>query len=183
MSEIVLLSGSPSNPSRSDRVVSYLGELLEQENFSVSSVSVRDFSSEELFRGRYDSVAIQQLTALIQNAKGVIVGSPVYKGAYSGVLKALLDLLPQDVFQSTPVLPVMTGGGAGHLLALEYSLKPVLATLKAHNLKGLYFLDHQINKYQELPIVDEEILLRAKKQLNYFVEMIKRDTTLTAYSS
>ncbi|SEU09792.1 FMN reductase [Salinibacillus kushneri] len=183
MNEIILLSGSPSNPSRSDQVLKYLGLLLEQENFAVNHISIRDFSADDLFLGRYDSPAIKRLTTLIEKSEGVIVGSPVYKGAYSGVLKALLDLLPQDVFKSTPVLPVMTGGSAGHLLALEYSLKPVLATLKAHNLKGLYFLDEQINKYRELPIVDEEILLRAKKQLNYFVEVIQRqNVTYTTYS-
>jgi FMN reductase len=37
---------------------------------------------------------------------------------------------------------------------LEYALKPVLATLKAENLKGLYLLEKQIDKNKEIPISD-----------------------------
>src|SRR5690554_5130395 len=121
-----------------------------------------------LFEGKYGSPEIHHITALLQHAKGVIIGSPVYKGAYSGVLKALIDLLPQDVLKHTPVLPLMTGGSPSHLLALDYALKPVLASLKAHNLKELYFQDTEIDKQSEIPIIDEDILQRTKRQLYYF---------------
>lgn len=176
MSEIVILSGSPSEFSRSDKVLKYLGSLLSEEHFHVTHISVRDIPYEELFLGKYDSPAIQELTTLIQRAKGVIVGSPVYKGAYSGVLKALIDVLPQDVLEFKPVLPLMTGGSASHLLALEYTLKPLLATLKGHNLKGLYLLDSQIDKHLDRPIIDTDILQRTEKQLQYFIRIVNRQT-------
>lgn len=95
------------------------------------------------------------------------------RGAYSGVLKALIDLLPQDVLKHKPILPIMTGGSPSHLLALEYTLKPLLATLKGHNLKGLYLLDEYIDKQKKMPIINEETLQRAKKQLDYFSELVK----------
>ncbi|OZU90563.1 FMN reductase (NADPH) [Virgibacillus indicus] len=178
MSEIVVLSGSPSEHSRSEQVLKYLGKLLNQENFSVVHISIKDVPHRDLFQGRFDSPAFTDIANLLQNAKGVIVGSPVYKGAYSGVLKALLDVLPQDVLRHTPVLPLMTGGSMSHLLALEYSLKPVLATLKGHNLKGLYFLDRQIDKYKVNPIIDDAILERTKKQLYYFIEIVNTQKLL-----
>ncbi|RKI97930.1 FMN reductase (NADPH), partial [Butyricicoccus sp. 1XD8-22] len=40
MSHIVILSGSPSAFSRSDKVLKYLGELLEKERFSIQYISV-----------------------------------------------------------------------------------------------------------------------------------------------
>ncbi|WP_404452240.1 NADPH-dependent FMN reductase [Virgibacillus necropolis] len=180
MSEIVILSGSPSEYSRSDQVLKYLGTLLKQENFSVTHISIKDVPHEDLFLGKYDSPVFKDIATLIQGAKGVIVGSPVYKGAYSGVLKALLDVLPQDVLQHTPVLPIMTGGSMSHLLALEYTLKPVLATLKGHNLKGLYLLDSQIDKQKENPIIDESILERTNKQLYYFIELVNNQGALVS---
>ena len=183
MSEIVILSGSPSEFSRSDQVLKYLGTLLERENFSVTHISIKDVPHADLFQGRFDSPAFGDIANLLQNAMGVIVGSPVYKGAYSGVLKALLDVLPQDVLKHTPVLPLMTGGSMSHLLALEYTLKPVLATLKGHNLKGLYFLDSQIDKYKLNPIIDNAILKRTKKQLYYFMEVIKNQQRLVLSSN
>ncbi|RDW16911.1 FMN reductase (NADPH) [Oceanobacillus arenosus] len=172
MSEIVIISGSPSELSRSEQVLKYLGTLLEQANLSVTHISVKDVPYQDLFTGNFNSPAIKQIAALIEDAKGVVVGSPVYKGAYSGVLKALLDVLPQDVLKHKPVLPLMTGGSPSHLLAMEYSLKPVLSTLKAHNLKGLYLLDGQIDKHNPNPIISDEILQRTKKQLDYFVQLV-----------
>ncbi|PUB14020.1 NAD(P)H-dependent oxidoreductase [Paenisporosarcina sp. OV554] len=103
MSEIVILSGSPSEFSRTDLVLKYLGSLLKEEGFSVTHLSIRDVPMEDLFLGKFDSPAIGDISSLIHEAKGVIVGSPVYKAAYSGVLKALLDILPQDVLQDTLV--------------------------------------------------------------------------------
>ncbi|WP_077324146.1 NADPH-dependent FMN reductase [Virgibacillus siamensis] len=173
MGEIVVLSGSPSAASRSDSVLRYMGDLLIQKHFTVSHLSVRDLPYEDLFTGNWESPAIRDIALMIRNASGVIVGSPVYKGAYSGVLKALLDVLPRDVLQHTPVLPVMTGGSASHLLAIEYTLKPVLATLKGHNLKGLYLLDDQIDKHRNNPIIEDAILERTEKQLYYFADLVK----------
>lgn len=175
MSEIVILSGSPSETSRSDLVLKYLGALLKEKGFTVTYISVRDVPLEDLFYGSFDSPAITEITAKIHGAKGVIVGSPVYKAAYSGVLKALIDLLPQDVLHDTTVLPLMTGGSSAHLLALDYTLKPLLATLKAQNLKGVYLVDSQIDKLQpQLPIIEPEVQQRILKQLAYFIEIIQR---------
>ncbi|MBP2079018.1 NAD(P)H-dependent FMN reductase [Oceanobacillus polygoni] len=87
-------------------------------------------------------------------------------------MKALLDVLPQDILKHTPVLPIVTGGSSSHLLALEYALKPVLASLKAHNLKGLYLQDNQIDKHNVIPIIDDDLLHRSKKQLHYFIELV-----------
>lgn len=179
MSDIVIISGSPSENSGSKKVLNYLGTLLEQEGFSITHISVKDVSKDVLFGGEYDSPEIDHITALIEGAKGVIVGSPVYKGAYSGVLKALIDVLPQDVLEHTPVLSLMTGGSPAHLLAVEYTLKPVLASLKAHNLKGLYLTDSQIDKQSENPIIDDDVLQRTRNQLDYFIQLMNN----SAFSS
>src|SRR5690625_1322300 len=116
MSDIIIISGSPSNTSKTKKVLDYLGEIMEKEGFSIKHISVRDVSKDVLFEGAYDSLEIQNIATLIQDAKGVIIGSPVYKGAYSGVLKTLIDVLPQDVLEHKPVLPIMTGGSSSHLL-------------------------------------------------------------------
>jgi FMN reductase len=175
MSEIVILSGSPSESSRTDLVLQYVGKRLKQEGFSVTHVSVRDIPFEDIFNLRFDSPALKELTLLLQGADGVIVGSPVYKAAYTGVLKAVLDLLPQDVLAQKTVLPIMTGGSPAHLLAIEFSLKPLLAALKGQSQQGVYFQDCQIDKTQVVnPIIDEDVLARLKKELYYFIETVNK---------
>ncbi|GEN87768.1 NADPH-dependent FMN reductase [Oceanobacillus sp. FSL W8-0428] len=175
MSEIVVLSGSPSEVSRSNAVLRYIGSTLEEKGFSVTHISVRDVPQDVLFNGEFNSLVIQRITSLIKEAKGVIVGTPVYKSSYSGILKALVDLLPQDVLEDKTVLPLMTGGSSSHLLAMEYTLKPLLASLKGMNLKGVYFVDSQIDKRNTAnPIVHTNALERLTKQVEYFTKSISK---------
>ena len=78
-------------------------------------------------------------------AQVIIVATPVYKAAYSGVLKVFLDLLPQDAFKDKTVLPLATGGSPNHMLALDYALRPVLQSLGArHILSGIFATDAQV---------------------------------------
>ncbi len=175
MANIVIVSGSPSSTSRSEQVLLYLGKRVEQEGFSIKHISVKDVEAGDLLFGNFNSEQVKQISLELEQADGVIVGTPVYKSSYSGVLKALIDLLPQDILQDTPVLPLMTGGSASHLLAIEYTLKPLLASLKGQTIKGLYFQDSQLDKTRENPITDIEILERTEKQLDYFLGKVNQN--------
>lgn len=181
MGQIVIVSGSPSALSRLERILYYLGDLAETEGYTVKHISVKDMDADDLLFANFTSPKLKEITKTLETANGVIVGSPVYKASYSGVLKALFDILPQDILQNKYLLPVMTGGSSSHLLALEYALKPLLATMKAQNLKGLYFQDSDIDKTTDNVIVDEDMLNRTKKQLHYFIEKIKGDVGVKAY--
>ena len=76
-----------------------------------------------------------------------MIATPVYKAAYSGVLKVFLDILPQTALKGKVVLPLATGGSPHHMLALDYALRPVLQSLGAqHILPGVYATDAQIPK-------------------------------------
>jgi FMN reductase len=81
----------------------------------------------------------------VAEAQAIVVATPVYKAAYSGVLKLLLDVLPQTAFKGKAVLPLATGGSPNHMLALDYALRPVLQSLSArHILPGVYATDAQV---------------------------------------
>jgi FMN reductase len=66
----------------------------------------------------------------------VVVATPVYKAAYSGLLKVFLDVLPQTALKGKLVLPLATGGSPHHMLALDYALRPVLQSLGAPHTAG-----------------------------------------------
>jgi len=75
----------------------------------------------------------------------VILATPVYKAAYSGLLKTFLDLLPQSGLRDKVVLPIATGGSLAHTLAIDYALRPVLTALAARSiLPGIFAVDSQI---------------------------------------
>lgn len=142
MQEIISIAGSPSRTAKSAHVLRYVQSVMEAKGWRATTIAVRDLPAEDLLFARLDSGPIQEAHALLDQAQAVIVATPVYKAAYSGVLKAFLDLLPQDAFKGKIVLPLATGGSQAHLLAIDYALKPVLGALGAtHILRGVYLLD------------------------------------------
>ncbi|KYD00184.1 NADPH-dependent FMN reductase [Heyndrickxia sporothermodurans] len=183
MSKVVILCGSPSDKSRTDLVLKHVQFLLEKEGISVSYASVVDFSPLDLVNSRYDSPDINHLAQTIINADGVIIGSPVYKASYTGVLKTLIDLLPERILKGKPVFPVMVGGSGAHLLALDYALKPLITTLKGNPLQGIYILDCTIDKSNKRnPLTHIESIQRLSEQVDGFVKSIKQLKQFTAQS-
>lgn len=171
MDPIVTLSGSPSSTSRTETVLHQMNRLLLRLGFEVQNFSVRDIHPETLCQAHSDHEEIRALVQCLRQASGVVIGSPVYKASYTGVLKALLDLLPEDVLDGKPVLPIMVGGSSKHLLAIEYAFKPLLNELKGEPLQGLYVLDRQVDRTTP-SIHDEEILQRMNGQLEQFIKKI-----------
>lgn len=144
MSQVIALAGSPSPTSKSERILGLTTSLLEQNGVETATFSVRDFPAEDLFALRFDSPPVRKLADAIAEARAVVVAAPVYKAAYPGVLKALLDLLPQKSLAGKTVLPLITGGSFAHLLAVDYAFKPVFSALGAtHLLPGVYITDEQ----------------------------------------
>ena len=174
MPNILAIAGSPSHPSRTYGILEYATILLQQE-VHTDIISVRNFPAEDLVFGRYNSPALEQPKALLEKADGVIIATPIYKAAYTGVLKAFLDLLPQKALAGKVVLPIATGGTIAHLLAIDYALKPVLSELGArHLLGGVYAVDKQIQLQADGTQVDEEINQRLKHSLHDLVEAVKQ---------
>jgi len=175
MRKIVVISGSPSAQSRTDLVLRYVASLLHKKSFSVDYIAVTDLPPEDLVNARFNSPAIRKVIKQVEGADGIIIGSPVYKASYTGVLKALLDLLPEDSFLDKPVLPFMVGGSIAHLLAIEFSLKPIIHNLKGVSTQGVYFLDSSIDKESnENPIKETDCEYRLQTQLQEFLHAIQR---------
>jgi FMN reductase len=69
--------------------------------------------------------------ALVVGARVVVVASPTYKAAYTGLLKAFLDELPSAALAGVVAVPLLTMGDAKHTLAADVHLRPVLLELGA----------------------------------------------------
>jgi FMN reductase len=142
---IVTINGSPSATSRTRRLLDHVAHRLAEQSFRTEAVRVRDLPAQALLHGRSDDPAVLQAIEWVERAAAVVIGTPVYKSAYSGLLKTFLDLLPRQALSDKIVLPLATGGSAAHTLALDYSLRPVLAALGArHVLPSIYAVETQV---------------------------------------
>ena len=91
----------------------------------------------------FGSQGVAEAVAWAHQADLVIAASPTYKGTYTGLLKLFLDQFATATGLAGQVgIPLMLGGGPGHALAPELTLKPVLVELGAIcPAQGLYQLD------------------------------------------
>lgn len=143
---ILLLSGSPLASSRATRLLHHAGEKLALLGHRYTKLHVRDLPAQALLHAEADNADLQAANALVAQAQAIVISTPIYKAAYSGILKAYLDLLPRDGLAGKLILPLATGGGQSDMLALDYALRPVLSALSArHILPSIFATDAQIN--------------------------------------
>ena len=139
MARVLLLSGSPSPTSKTTVLLRLVGARL---GHDVELLELRSLPAEALLRGDTSQPDIAAAAAELEHADAVVVGTPIYKAAYTGLLKAFLDLLPQYALAGKHVLPLATGGTPAHVLAIDYALRPVLTSLgAAHVGQGWFVLD------------------------------------------
>ncbi|MFE9680926.1 NADPH-dependent FMN reductase [Streptomyces sp. NPDC006285] len=145
MATVLSVSGSPSATSRTARLLRHLDTRLAAQGHEVIALDVRTIPAEALLGADFRHPAIVEAAELFARADGVVVGTPVYKAAYSGLLKSLLDLLPQYGLAGKTVLPLATGGSTAHVLAIDYALRPVLSSMgAAHIVQGWFTLDKDL---------------------------------------
>lgn len=175
MPNIVIISGSPNASSRLNGITQYVEQQLIEKNIAVDLITVVSLPAEDLIHARFGSPAIVEANKLVENADAVIIASPVYKASFTGVLKTFLDLLPQKGLDGKIIAPLFIGGTIAHLLSIDYSLKPVLASMGAKiYVSGVYAVDSQINRTQEPneePVfeINEELTLRLNETVNELV--------------
>ena len=147
---VLLIAGSPSERSRSVALLDSVSQRVAGRGVTIERLHIRDLSPQALLLADTAHRSIAAAVAQVARARAIVIATPVYKAAYSGVLKVFLDLLPQTAFSGKTVLPLATGGSPNHMLALDYALRPVLQSLSArHILSGVYATDSQVTLLPE----------------------------------
>lgn len=168
----IIINGGNSKTSRVTGVEQVISNLFKRADISHETIHVHTLPAEDLITANYNSPAILEQNKKIEESDIVVFITPVYKGAYSGILKTFIDLLPQKGLLGKIVLPVAVGGSVAHLLSLDYALKPVVAILGATNiLPSVYAVDKQIQRLEDNTFtVEQEIIERIENALSSILE-------------
>ena len=154
MASILILTGSPSPRSRTSALAEHVGDALALTGHTVTTIALRELPAGALLSADTSDPAIAAAVRQVIAADALIVATPIYKASYSGLLKVFLDLLPQSALGGKVVLPLATGGTIAHLLAIDYSLRPVLVSLGArHITTGRFVLDTHIDHTSGGPVL------------------------------
>jgi FMN reductase len=167
---IVGVAGNITRPSRTASLVSaILSEVAASGDVQSQLIELVDIGP-ELFQSvvpePFGSFATKRLSPrarsviqAIERADALVVGTPVYKGSYTGALKHLFDLIPPNALAGKPVLLAATGGTPLHGLVIEHQLRPLFGFFKALTIPASIFaLESDFQGYSvEQPALVERV--------------------------
>ncbi len=127
----------------------------------------------ELFHGpslAYYNQDTWDLVQKITTADMLVFGSPIYQASYSGVLKNLLDFMPEHAFKNKVTGIVTVAGSEKHFLVSEYQLKPVLTYLKGIVPSEHVFITNE-SFDEEGYLIDDSISYRVEKLVKEMIRL------------
>lgn len=128
--EVVVVCGNPRPESRTLAAATRIGSGVAAVTglTGPATVDLATFAG-ELFGPR--SGELDAAVARVGAARVVVVATPVYKGSFTGLVKAFLDLLPPDALRGVVAVPVSVSAAPAHRFVAEIALRPVLVELGA----------------------------------------------------
>jgi FMN reductase len=136
---LAVVSAGLSVPSSTrllaDRLTAATVEALRERgtDVTVEVVELREHArdlADNLVTG-FPNGALRASVETVAGADGLIAVTPIFSASYSGLFKTFFDVLDKDALTGKPVLLGATAGTARHSLALEFTMRPLFAYLRA----------------------------------------------------
>lgn len=177
---VAVVSASPAPASRTLALARHVGARIARDGADVRYVDIRDLPADDLLWARPSSAKAKSACALVAEATGIVLVTPVYNAAYSGVLKAFLDMLPQFGLRGKVALPLAVGGTVAHMLVIDYAIRPVLASMGIpYIVGGVFLLDKWIQGHDSGQlIIDQMVAERLQQSLYEFGRVVYERTWL-----
>jgi len=140
---IVGIAGNTHRPSKTRALVQTVVDKIEA-RYSVAGRIYDLLDVPELGQALDHTGIVGKLAdtiARIESADILVVGSPVYKGSYTGLFKHLFDLVGQDKLVGKPVILTASGGGDRHALVVEHQLRPLFGFFAAHSMATAIYVN------------------------------------------
>jgi FMN reductase len=170
---IVGISGNITSPSRTLSLVASTADRIARE--AGGEARVLDISG--LFelgdvRARAGAPpAVEAALKAVETADLLVVGSPVYKGSYTGLFKHFIDFVDYRALIGTPVALLATGGSDRHALVIEHQLRPLFGFFQAQVLGTGIFLTER--DYSDAGISDPILQARFDQLVREGVEALR----------
>jgi FMN reductase len=164
---VVGISGNLTRPSKTKAFITQIaGDVASRIGATSAVFDVEDLGASfpparrlsDLDPGAHDIV--EQLI----RADVLVVGSPTFKGSYTGLFKHLFDLLDPASLRGKPVILAATGGGERHSLIVEHQLRPLFGFFEALTMPtAIYASDKD---FAEGVLASEAIHARARQAVD-----------------
>ena len=149
---LVAVSGGLQRPSKAAALAEHLMALIADqvlcEQRLVELGQLAPQLAGAVWRSQLPDTVERELAA-VEQADIVVVATPVYRGAYTGLFKHFFDFIDQDALIDKPILLAATGGSERHALMIDHQLRPLFSFFQARTLPlGVYATDRDFLDYR-----------------------------------
>jgi FMN reductase len=182
---IVGVAGNITRPSRTSALLSAIlmeiCSLSDAQSRLIELVDIGPGLFQSIVAERFESFSSQRISPhvrsvlqAIESADALVVGTPVYKGSYTGAMKHLFDLIPPNALVGKPVLLAATAGSPLHGLVTEHQLRPLFGFFNARTMPTTIFaLESDFQNYR---VERPELVARIKRAAAEIAEWLTTQT-------
>lgn len=171
MPTLVKINGSPTQPSKTGILIDAVGDAIAEatpiDSFTIALSDVGHSLMCGLTRPEVSAKG-EALLRLAESADILIIGTPVYRAAYTGLLKHFFDLVDRDAMRDRKAVLCATGGSPMHGLVIEHHLRPLMGFFAIQTATtGLYGLSEDFANGQiSSPALQERVDRAAREAIS-----------------
>lgn len=173
MITLVKINGSPTRPSKTEVLVNTIAAAVSARAEVVEHAIYLSDVGHAFMCGltRPDiSAKGEQLLQLVERANVLVVGTPVYRASYTGILKHFFDLVDRDAMRGRRAILCATGGTPMHGLVLEHQLRPLMSFFAIQTAQtALYGL---ADDFQDGRVVDAALRNRIDQAADEIIDLL-----------
>ena len=145
MPEIVAVVGSPTPHSRTRSLVTeILGRIVSETGAAARLVDIAELVPNLMVGSRNEaSPILEEALRAVEQADLLLIGTPVYKGSYTGLFKHFIDLVDYKSLAGVPVALLAMGGSDRHALVIDHQLRPLFGFFNAQTLPTGVFVSER----------------------------------------
>jgi FMN reductase len=181
---IVGVSGGLASPSPTKALVQFvLAQAVTSLPHATDLIDVAELAPDLAFTLTRND-AVPELEAVLQKIEGadlLVVGTPISKGSYTGLLKHLFDLLTDSTVEDRVAIIVATDRGDCNSLVLEHSLRPLLSLLGYCTVPTAVFA--RDDDFVDLHVAEEAVMIRARRAVGEAFRVLGLDPPFTTFVS
>lgn len=178
--KILLVCGSIAKKSHTRTLLVYLEGLLKEKGVETIfwdllkkplPIALPEYHKDPL---KTPNQSVKDFVSSVINANGIVLGSPLYHGSYSGVLKNALDNLFFDAFRNKPVALVSNSSSIRNCAHPCEHLRLVVRALYGYALQSQ--IGTASGDYDEqadgFTLTNEEIKERCQRMVDELTQLI-----------
>jgi FMN reductase len=167
--EVLFILGSPSATSKSTLVANAVAAELHGAGLKPVTWSLSDFDPADLLFGRTQSPSVSRFLEAARRATAIVLATPVYKAAYSGALKTIVDFVAPDAWIDRPALGIATAKLPAHGAEVDRAYRALFAFFKVRALETLVVLDGDWRTAGVSSHFSEDVERRVKRAVREFI--------------